>query len=120
MKSETKKLLENNIQRHIFRTWERSLKSQKALNIEGKNGYVGLYKIFKFCFSKDTSRRKIIKPRVRRYLHYIYVFITEKRLLPSYIKYSYKLIRKRQTIPFLKKIHRRCEQIYNEGIQVVN
>lgn len=46
MKSETKKLLENNIQPNIFRTWERSLKSQKALNIEGKDGYTGLYKIF--------------------------------------------------------------------------
>lgn len=108
------------MQRNIFTTWERSLKSQKALNIEGKNGYTGLYKIFKFRFSKDISRKKMIKPRVGRYLQYIYVFIFEKRLLSSYIKYSYKLIRKRQTIPFLKKIHRRCEQIYNEGIQVVN
>lgn len=68
-----------------------------ALKIKGKNmEYIGLYRILKFCFTKDinTSRRKIIKPRERRYLWYTYIwqiysyiYIYEK-LLSSYIKHS--------------------------------
>ena len=43
-----------------------------------------------------------------------------RKLLSSHIKHSHSLIRKRQTIPFLKKLYKRLEQIYHEGIQVVN
>lgn len=43
-----------------------------------------------------------------------------RKLLSSHIKHSHNLIRKRQTISFLKKLYKRLEQIYYEGIQVVN
>lgn len=49
----------------------------------------------------------------------VFLHIHEK-LLSIYIKHSHNLIRKRQTIPFLKKLHKTLEQIYHEGIQVGN
>ena len=54
---------------------------------------LGYTKFKHAIFLKDINKRKIMKPKVGRYLQYVcvcvYVFKSEKRLLSRYTKYSH-------------------------------